>query len=135
MMSREQNEQLSRIGPGTLMGKLLRRYWEPFLLAEEIPEPDCPPVRVKLIGENLVAFRDSKGRIGLVDEFCAHRGAHDERSLPNSSRQQRRVEHAEPHRTGHVDGRSSVFLYGRAGRPGAAEIWRIGASDDRQPRF
>jgi phthalate 4,5-dioxygenase len=74
MMSREQNEQLSRIGPGTLMGKLLRRYWKPFLLAEEIPEPDCPPVRVKLIGENLVAFRDSKGRIGLVDEFCAHRG-------------------------------------------------------------
>ena len=65
MMSREQNEQLSRIGPGTLMGKLLRRYWKPFLLAEEIPEPDCPPVRVKLIGENLVAFRDSKGRIGL----------------------------------------------------------------------
>ena len=75
MMSREQNDQLSRIGPGTLMGKLLRRYWAPFLLAAEIPEPDCPPVRVKLMGESLIAFRDSKGRIGLIDEFCAHRGA------------------------------------------------------------
>ena len=74
MMSREQNEQLSRTGPGTPMGKLLRRYWAPFLLASEIPEPDCPPVRVKLMGESLVAFRDSKGRIGLIDEFCAHRG-------------------------------------------------------------
>src|SRR3974390_573085 len=74
MMSREQNEQLSRVGPGTLMGKLLRRYWAPFLLVSEIPEPDCPPVRVKLMGESLVCFRDSKGRIGLIDEFCAHRG-------------------------------------------------------------
>ncbi len=74
MMSREQNDQLSRVGPGTLMGKLLRRYWAPFLLVSEIPEPDCPPVRVKLMGENLVCFRDSKGQIGLIDEFCAHRG-------------------------------------------------------------
>ena len=75
MMSREQNDQLSRTGPGTLMGKLLRRYWAPFLLASEIPEPDCPPVRVTLMGEKLIAFRDSKGQIGLIDEFCAHRGA------------------------------------------------------------
>jgi phenylpropionate dioxygenase-like ring-hydroxylating dioxygenase large terminal subunit len=74
MMSREQNDQLSRVGPDTLMGKLLRRYWAPFLLVSEIPEPDCPPVRVKLMGENLICFRDSKGRIGLMDEFCAHRG-------------------------------------------------------------
>ena len=65
MMSREQNEQLCRIGPGTLMGKLLRRYWAPFLLAEELPKPDCPPVKVKLMGERLIAFRDTKGRIGL----------------------------------------------------------------------
>jgi len=74
MMSREQNEQLSRVGPGTLMGKLLRRYWAPFLLSSEIPEPDCPPVRAKLMSESLVCFRDSKGQIGLIDEFCAHRG-------------------------------------------------------------
>ena len=50
MMSREQNDQLSRVGPGTLMGKLLRRYWAPFLLSSEIPEPDCPPVRVQVDG-------------------------------------------------------------------------------------
>ncbi|MGB7259403.1 MAG: Rieske 2Fe-2S domain-containing protein [Pseudolabrys sp.] len=74
MMSREQNDQLSRVGAGTLMGKLLRRYWAPFLLAEEIAERDCPPVRVTLMGEKLIAFRDSEGRIGLIDEFCAHRG-------------------------------------------------------------
>src|SRR5256885_9536504 len=74
MMSREQNDQLSRVGPNTPMGKLLRRYWAPFLLASEIPEPDCPPVRVKLMGEQLVAFRDTAGHIGLIDEFCAHRG-------------------------------------------------------------
>ena len=59
MMSREQNEQLSRIGPGTLMGKLLRRYWAPFLLSSEIPELDCPPVRVKLMGEPLIGNHDA----------------------------------------------------------------------------
>ncbi len=61
MMSREQNDQLSRVGPGTPMGRLLRRYWAPFLLASEIPEPDCPPVRAKLMGENLVCFPRQQG--------------------------------------------------------------------------
>ena len=56
------------------MGDLMRRYWLPGLLAEEIPEPDCPPVRIKLLGEELVAFRDSLGRIGLLEDACAHRG-------------------------------------------------------------
>ncbi len=56
------------------MGELFRRYWIPALLAEELPEPDCPPVRVKLLSERLIAFRDTQGRLGLVDEFCAHRG-------------------------------------------------------------
>ncbi|MBA2689738.1 MAG: aromatic ring-hydroxylating dioxygenase subunit alpha [Burkholderiales bacterium] len=74
MVNREQNELLTRTGPGTPMGELLRRYWIPALLAEELPEPDCPPVRVKLLSERLVAFRDSKGKVGLIDEFCAHRG-------------------------------------------------------------
>ncbi len=55
------------------MGKLFRRYWIPALLSEEIPTPDCPPVRVKLLSEALIAFRDSTGKIGLMDEFCAHR--------------------------------------------------------------
>ena len=56
------------------MGELFRRYWLPALLAEELPENDCPPVRVKLLSERLVAFRDTEGRYGLIDEFCAHRG-------------------------------------------------------------
>jgi len=73
MLTQEQNEQLTRTGAGTLMGELFRRYWIPALLAEELARPDCPPVRVQLLGERLVAFRDSEGRIGLIDEFCAHR--------------------------------------------------------------
>ena len=56
------------------MGELFRCYWMPALLAEELPENDCPPVRVKLLGERLLAFRDCDGRYGLIDEFCAHRG-------------------------------------------------------------
>jgi phthalate 4,5-dioxygenase oxygenase subunit len=73
-MPKEQNEQLTQTGPGTLMGDLFRRYWIPALLADELPEPDCAPVRVQLLSEKLVAFRDTEGRIGLIDEFCAHRG-------------------------------------------------------------
>jgi len=74
MLSREDNELLTRTNAGTPMGELLRRYWLPAFLSSEIAEPDCPPARVKLLGENLVGFRDTQGRIGLVDEFCAHRG-------------------------------------------------------------
>src|SRR6202045_4738903 len=73
-ISKEQNALLTETGPGTLMGDLLRRYWIPALLADELPGPDCPPVRVQLLGERLVAFRDSANRLGLVEEFCAHRG-------------------------------------------------------------
>jgi nitrite reductase/ring-hydroxylating ferredoxin subunit len=75
MLSKEDNELLTRTGAGTAMGDLMRRYWIPALLSEEIPAPDSPPVRVRLLGEELVAFRDSQGRIGLIDEHCAHRGA------------------------------------------------------------
>jgi phenylpropionate dioxygenase-like ring-hydroxylating dioxygenase large terminal subunit len=74
MTTREQNALLTETGPGTAMGELLRRYWIPALLADELPEPDCPPVRVRLLSERLIAIRDSAGRIGLMDEFCAHRG-------------------------------------------------------------
>src|SRR4051812_49319313 len=74
MVTREQNEILTRTGPGTLMGDLFRRYWLPALHAYELPEPDCAPVRVKLLGEQLIAFRDTQNRLGLIDEFCAHRG-------------------------------------------------------------
>jgi phenylpropionate dioxygenase-like ring-hydroxylating dioxygenase large terminal subunit len=73
MLSREDNELISRVGPGTPMGETLRRYWMPALLSEELPAPDGPPVRVKLLGEDLVAFRDSSGRVGLLAELCPHR--------------------------------------------------------------
>src|SRR5215467_8469040 len=73
MLAREENELITRIGPGTPMGDTMRRYWMPALLAWELPEPDCPPVRVKLLGEDLVAFRDTSGRIGLLEEYCPHR--------------------------------------------------------------
>src|SRR5713101_7912111 len=74
VLRKEQNDLLTQTGPGTPCGKLFRSYWLPALLAEELPENDCPPVRVKLLSERLLAFRDSSGRLGLIDEFCAHRG-------------------------------------------------------------
>jgi phthalate 4,5-dioxygenase oxygenase subunit len=74
MTTRQLNEFLTRTGPDTPMGNLLRRYWIPALLSSELPDPDCAPVRVKLLCERLIAFRDTSGRIGLMDEFCAHRG-------------------------------------------------------------
>jgi len=74
MLRREQNDLLTQTGPGTPAGKLFRCYWLPVLLAEELPENDCPPVRVKVLSERLLAFRDTQGRLGLIDEFCAHRG-------------------------------------------------------------
>jgi phthalate 4,5-dioxygenase len=74
VLPRDQNELLTRTNAGTPMGDFMRRYWVPALLTEEIPEPDCPPVQVRLLGEELVAFRDSQGRVGLLQEACAHRG-------------------------------------------------------------
>ncbi|HXW30463.1 MAG TPA: aromatic ring-hydroxylating dioxygenase subunit alpha [Xanthobacteraceae bacterium] len=74
MLRKEQNDLLTQTGPGTPMGELFRHYWIPALLAEELPENECPPVRVKLLSERLLAFRDTEGRYGLIDEFCAHRG-------------------------------------------------------------
>ena len=73
MFSERDNEDLTRVGPGTLMGDLMRRHWMPFLLPEELPHPDCPPVRVRLLCEDLVAFRDTNGRLGLLDRYCPHR--------------------------------------------------------------
>ena len=74
MTTAQENEILTRTGPGTPMGTLFRRYWLPVLLASELAEPDGPPVRVRLLSERLIAFRDTRGRVGLIDEFCAHRG-------------------------------------------------------------
>ncbi|MDE3077793.1 MAG: Rieske 2Fe-2S domain-containing protein, partial [Chloroflexota bacterium] len=75
MLSKEENELITASGPGTLMGNLLRQYWAPALLSSELPEPDCTPVRVLLLGEKLIAFRDSSGKVGLLDQACPHRGA------------------------------------------------------------
>jgi phthalate 4,5-dioxygenase oxygenase subunit len=74
MLKQEINELLTQTGPGTAMGDLFRQYWLPALMADELPEPGSPPVRVKLLGERMIAFRDKAGNYGLMDEFCAHRG-------------------------------------------------------------
>ena len=75
MLTHAQNETLTRTGPGTAMGALFRRFWQPVLLSRELPEADGPPVRVMVMGEPLIAFRDSAGRVGLVEPRCPHRGA------------------------------------------------------------
>jgi phthalate 4,5-dioxygenase oxygenase subunit len=73
MLRKEVNDLLTQTDKGTPMGELFRQYWLPAMLAEELPENDCPPVRVELLGEKMIAFRDSEGRYGLVEEFCSHR--------------------------------------------------------------
>lgn len=75
MLSVEDNELLTRTGSGTPMGDLFRRFWQPVLLARELPTPDCPPVRVTVLGEQLLAIRDTDDRIALLDPRCPHRGA------------------------------------------------------------
>ena len=75
MLSHEDTELLIRTGARTPMGDLMRRYWIPAVFSDQISKPDCPPVRVGLLGEKLVAFRDTKGRAGLIDERCPHRTA------------------------------------------------------------
>src|SRR2546422_95912 len=73
MLSAPQNEVLTRVGPGTSMGRLMRRYWVPALLSWEVAEPDGSPVEVRLLGEDLVAFRATDGTVGIVDTACPHR--------------------------------------------------------------
>jgi phenylpropionate dioxygenase-like ring-hydroxylating dioxygenase large terminal subunit len=73
-MTPEECKLLGEVDRGTPMGELLRRYWMPALLSREL-EADGAPVRVEIMGEKLIAFRDTKGRVGLLREFCAHRGA------------------------------------------------------------
>lgn len=75
MLKPEDNERLTRVGPGTPAGTLFRRYWQPALLSSELPEADGAPVRVRLLGEDLLAFRDSEGAVALVDAYCPHRRA------------------------------------------------------------
>ena len=73
MLSIEDNEVMCRVGPGTAMGNFMREYWIPAVRSDELPAPDCPPLRVMLLGEPLIAFRDSSGRVGVLDHQCPHR--------------------------------------------------------------
>src|ERR1044072_2466293 len=75
MLTAQDNELLTRVGPGTPMGNLLRRFWLPALLSSELTQPDCDTIRTRTLGEPLVAFRDSNGQVGIVDAFCPHRRA------------------------------------------------------------
>lgn len=75
MLTREDNELLTRVGPGTPMGDLLRQYWVPALIVTELPDCDGPPLRVRLLGEDLIAFRTTTGAVGLVEQNCPHRRA------------------------------------------------------------
>src|SRR5687768_14650181 len=75
MLSREDSELLCRIGPDTPMGGVFRRYWIIAGLTRDVPEPDCSPVRVRLLGEDLLLWRDTNGRVSLMAEKCAHRRA------------------------------------------------------------
>lgn len=74
MLNIEENELITKVGPGTPMGELARRFWVPVLMADELPAPDSDPVRVRILGEDLVAFKDSNGSIGLLEPWCPHRG-------------------------------------------------------------
>jgi len=75
VLDADANAYLTQTGPGTAMGKVFRSCWIPVLLSEELPVNDSVPVRVGILGEALVAFRDSEGAVGLLSEFCPHRTA------------------------------------------------------------
>ena len=75
MFSEEENDLLTRTGPGTPMGNLIRRYWIPAVRSDELPAPDCPPLRLRLLGEDLIVYRDTLGRVGVLNQFCLHRRA------------------------------------------------------------
>src|ERR1700738_2000887 len=75
MLSKEDNDLVTRVGLGTPMGNLMRQYWVPAMLSSELPGPDCDPVRVMLLGEKLIAFPDSAGQVGVLQNHCPHRGA------------------------------------------------------------
>lgn len=71
--TKQENEALTRVGPGTLMGNLFRQYWIPVTPAADVKEPGGRPIRVKLLGEDLVLFRAKNGQLGLIGSFCPHR--------------------------------------------------------------
>jgi phenylpropionate dioxygenase-like ring-hydroxylating dioxygenase large terminal subunit len=75
MLSKQDNEAMTQVGPGTLMGNLMRQYWLPALMTSEVPAPDSPPVRLRLLGEDLIGFRATSGAVGIIQNACPHRGA------------------------------------------------------------
>ncbi len=75
MLTQEENDLLCRVEGDAPMGKLMRRHWIPVALTEEVPEPDGTPVKARILGEDLVVFRDTNGRVGVMDEYCPHRRA------------------------------------------------------------
>src|SRR3954463_7729989 len=75
MLSTSENDLLCRVSAGTPMGDLFRNYWLPALRSDELPSPDCAPMRLRLLGENLIAFRTTSGAVGLMQNACPHRGA------------------------------------------------------------
>jgi phthalate 4,5-dioxygenase len=87
MLSAQENERVTRVGPGTPMGNVMRSYWQPAAISNELAENDGAPLRVRLLGEDLIAFRDCEGTVGLVGAFCPHRrapmffGRNEERGL------------------------------------------------------
>ena len=76
MLSQADNDLLTQTGSATAMGQYFRRFWQPVALSRELPEPDGPPIKVTVMGEELVAFRNTNGQVGLVDAYCPHRAAH-----------------------------------------------------------
>src|SRR4029077_2806041 len=75
MLSKTDNETLCGVAAGTVMGNSMREYWIPAVRSDELPSPDCPPMRLRLLGENLIALRTTPGAVGLVQNACPHRGA------------------------------------------------------------
>jgi phthalate 4,5-dioxygenase oxygenase subunit len=75
MLSPKDNDYLCRIGPGTPMGNLMREYWLPAIRSDELATPDSPPLRVRLLGEDLIGYRTTSGAVGLIQNACPHRGA------------------------------------------------------------
>jgi phthalate 4,5-dioxygenase oxygenase subunit len=75
MLTREENDRLCRVGPGTPMGAMFRRFWLPICTADRLPSPGGAPLAERLLGEDFVVFRNGQGKVGVLDEFCMHRGA------------------------------------------------------------
>jgi phthalate 4,5-dioxygenase oxygenase subunit len=75
MLSAERNRFMAQVGPGTPMGEFFRRFWLPVLVPDQLAEPDGEPARIRILGEDLVAFRDTNGQIGILHAFCLHRRA------------------------------------------------------------